>query len=137
MEKEEKEQYPKPGQRDLSVKILLSYPSEHDKTEGVHYCRVLRRLGHEVCEINVAASADHLGIAGRVVRGYPCEVTIDALIEEHEKPDLYLYIEPLGLIPRGMGSSPIPTVCVLSDVHRNLKERQTLAKFFDHVFLWL
>jgi hypothetical protein len=68
--------------------------------------------------------------------GYLPDVSIHDLIDEHGKADLFLYIEPLGLIPRGLDSSPIPTACVLSDVHRNLKARLMLAKLFDQVFLY-
>lgn len=118
------------------MRVLLSYASEYDKGEGVHFSRVFRRLGHEVCEINVAASVRGLGAPGRVVRGYPTGVSIDELIDEHGSADLYLYIEPLGLIPRGLEDSPIPTACVLCDVHRNLKSRRTLARLFDYVFLY-
>jgi len=118
------------------VKVLLSYASEYDKGEGVHFSRVFRRLGHDVCEINVAASVRGLGVPGRAVRGYPSGVSIDELIDKHRNADLYLYIEPLGLIPRGLEASPIPTACILSDVHRNLKTRLTLGKLFDHVFLY-
>lgn len=118
------------------MKILLSYASEYDKGEGVHFRRVLRRLGHAVCEVNVAATVSGLGVPGRVVRGYTPEVTIQELLDDHRNADLFLYIEPLGLIPRGLESSPIPTACVLCDVHRNLKSRQVLAQLFDHVFLY-
>ena len=118
------------------MKILLSYASEYDKGEGVHCSRVFRRLGHEVCEVNVAASVSGIGPPGRLVRGYPPDVSIQQLIDEHGKADLFLYIEPLGLIPRHLDSSPIPTACLLSDVHRGLKARLMLAKLFDQVFLY-
>jgi len=116
------------------MKILLSYPSEHDKTEG-HQChRVLTRMGHEVVALNVAARTVAPG--GRVVAGYPIEVSIQDLVKQHGGADLFLYIEPQGLIPRGLESSPIPTACILSDVHRALAPRIYLAGFFDSVFLY-
>jgi len=52
------------------------------------------------------------------------------------EPDLFLYIEPNGLIPRGMEKALFPTACVLCDTHTYLEGRQRLARFFDHVFLY-
>lgn len=118
------------------MNILLSYPSEFDQGEGVHFSRVLRRLGHAVRDINVAAGVNGNGVPGRLVKGYPSTAWLRDFIEEDWKPDLYLYIEPLGLIPRGLENSPIPTACVISDVHRDLSSRLTLAQLFDHVFLY-
>jgi len=118
------------------VNILLSYASEYDTGEGVHYARVLRRLGHEVYEINTAAREKSPNRPGRVVRGYPSYITIQELLDEYQKVDLYLYIEPLGLIPLGLESSPIPTACVLCDTHRNPKARRTVSTLFDHVFVY-
>lgn len=118
------------------MKILLSYPNESDKGEGVHFERVLRRLGHDVRVLNVAVSGKNYGAPGWVVRGYPPEVTMEDLLREQGGGDLFLYIEPFALIPQGMESSPIPTACVISDVHRNLKPRIELARFFDRVFLY-
>jgi len=118
------------------VRIILSYASEFDQGEGVHYCRVLRRLGHDVRELNVASSAHGTGSPGRLVLGYPAATRIEDFFEEDWKPDLYLYIEPLGLIPLGLENSAIPTACVICDVHRDLPSRQKLARLFDHVFLY-
>lgn len=118
------------------MRILLSYPSETEVGEGVHFRNVLRRMGHEVIEINVAADGRSADGAGRVVRGYPPTVSLTQLLQEHPKVDLYLYIEPMGLIPRDLESSPIPTACVICDCHRNLKPRQELARLFDQVFLY-
>ncbi len=118
------------------MRILLSYPSEAELGEGVHFRNVLRRMGHETIEINVAVDSSRVDGAGRVVRGYPPTVSLTQLLREHGKVDLYLYIEPMGLIPRDLESSPIPTACVICDCHRNLKPRQTLARLFDHVFLY-
>jgi len=117
------------------MRIILSYPSEYDKGEGIHYSRVLQRLGHDVCEVNVAATPLTVGSPGRTIKGYPPEVELEELIDEFGNVDLFLYIEPWSLIPRGLERSPIPTACILSDVHRNLKARQTLARLFDYVFV--
>ncbi len=118
------------------MKVLLSYPTEFDKGEGIHYSRVLRRLGHEVIELNVACSARDWGGAGRTLPGFSSEVTIQELADLFGKPDLYLYIEPLGLIPRGLEKAPMPTACIICDTHRQLHHRQVLARLFDHVFLY-
>lgn len=118
------------------MKILLSYASEYDKGEGAHWARVLAELGHEVHVINVAGSVNGLEAAGRTVKGYPPEVTIDELVSEHSGAELFLYVEPLALVPRGLEASPIPTACIISDVHRKLEPRLSLARFFDHVFLY-
>ncbi len=118
------------------MKILLSYPSQHDKSEGVNYSRVLRRLGHEIIEINSSASSNGLWEPRKVVMGFPADTCIHDLISRYGRCDLFLYIEPLGLIPRNLNESPIPTACVISDCHRQLEPRLALSKFFDHVFLY-
>jgi hypothetical protein len=80
------------------VKILLSYPSEHDKIEDHSHHRGLPRLGHEVVvPVNVAASAVAPG--GRLVVGYPMDVSIQDLLRHHHGADLFLCGEPLGLNP--------------------------------------
>ena len=65
------------------MKILLSYPSELNKGEGIHYSRVLRRLGHEVLEVN-SASAPGPGEPGRVVRGYVIDEELAANQKNNE-----------------------------------------------------
>lgn len=118
------------------MRVLLSYPSEVDKGEGMHYARALQRMGHEVCQVNVASSFRGKNLPGRIIKGYCADVTLTDLMDVHGSPDLFLYIEPLGLLPRGMDTSPIPMACVISDTHRNLRARQKLARLFDHVFLY-
>jgi hypothetical protein len=118
------------------MKVLLSYASHFDKGEGIHYGRVLRRLGHDVVELNVGSSASDWGEPGRSVSGFAAEVSIDELCSVVGPADLYLYVEPLGLIPRGLERSPVPTACVICDTHRNLPARRELARLFDSVFLY-
>src|SRR5215469_3928303 len=112
------------------MKIFLSYPSENDQGEGIHYERVLRRLGHDVVQLNVAGKGS--GPGGRLNCGYPGHVTLQELVERLGRPELYLYIEPDGLIPRGLEQAAMPTAGIIGDVHRNLRFRLRLAKFFDH-----
>ncbi len=118
------------------MKIVLSYPTENDKGEGVHYARVLERLGHEVVTVNTSAESRSSIDPERKVIGFSPGVTFDRLLSHVGGADLFLYVEPLGLIPLGLEHSPVPTVCVISDVHRNLRSRQTLSRLFDHVFLY-
>jgi hypothetical protein len=117
------------------MRILLSYATEFDKGEGVHFSRVLARLGHEVHEVNVASS-QHQSAPSRSVKGYAADIHVRDLLRDSGGGDLFLYIEPLGLIPLGLDSCPIPTACVISDVHRNLNARKVLGSLFDHVFLY-
>jgi hypothetical protein len=119
------------------MRILLSYASEFDKTEGGHFARVLRRLGHTVHDINVAATARGTGSPGQVVRGYPADVHIDEVLADVGGADLLIYLEPLGLIPRGLESVDFPTAALFADTHRNPEGRRKIARLFDHVFSYL
>lgn len=118
------------------MKIILSYSSQHDKSEGVHYLNVLRRMGHEVVVVNVGASSDGMLGKRKFVSGYPGDLHLDELLKETGAVDLFLYIEPFGLIPQGMENAPMPTACILSDCHLNLPPRVVLGKLFDHVFIY-
>jgi len=118
------------------MKIILSYSSEHDKSEGIHYVNVLRRMGHDVVVVNVAACSDGRVSEREFVCGYPGDLHINELLKQLGPAQLYLYIEPLGLIPQGMESTAIPTACILSDCHLNLPSRITLGQLFDHVFIY-
>ncbi|MEK6712337.1 MAG: glycosyltransferase, partial [Nitrospinota bacterium] len=118
------------------MKILLSFPSESQGGDGRDYARVYRRLGHEVREVNVAESFRGLGIPGDVSRGYPAEITIEELFGEEGVPGLFFYVEPLGLIPRGLERCPAPTACIVGDPHRGVRGRRMYARLFDHVFVY-
>jgi hypothetical protein len=118
------------------MKIILSYSSEHDKSEGIHYVNVLRRMGHEVVVLNVAACSDGIRSKREFVCGYPGDLHIAELLEQIGPAQLFLYIEPYGLIPQGMESAAMPTACVLSDCHLNLPSRISLGNLFDHVFIY-
>lgn len=118
------------------MKVILSYPAECEKGEGRFVARALRRNGQEVACVNTAPDFKAPDRQEDAVAPFTADVPIDEVIERVGGGDLFLYVEPLGLVPTGMEASPIPTACIISDVHRNLKSRQTLAKLFDHVFLY-
>jgi len=118
------------------MKILFSYPSESPRGDGRDYCRVLRRLGHDVRDVNVAASLRGLGMKGDSPCGYPAEITIEELFEELGTPDLFFYNEPFSLIPRGLERCPVPTVCTVGDPHRGVRGRRMYARLFDHVLVY-
>jgi hypothetical protein len=119
------------------MKIFFSSVSGSDKTESIHYFRVLQRLGHQVLKFSVPASMRDPERGLWVEAGFSPEVSLEALIDYSGfTPDLFLYIEPNGLIPRGMEHAPFPTACILCDTHRSLDARLRIAEFFDHVFLY-
>ncbi len=119
------------------MNILFSSLSGNDLTQSIHYHRVLDRLGHRVFKFAVPAAQDDLRRGVWVEPGFAPETTLESLARlSGFTPDLFLYIEPLGLIPRGMEKAPFPTVCLLCDTHCDLELRLRLARFFDHVFLY-
>jgi glycosyltransferase involved in cell wall biosynthesis len=119
------------------MNVLFSSLSGQDLTQTIPYLRVLKRLGHQVFRITVPSLKEDLCRGFWVEAGFSPETTLEALIRlSGFEPDLFLYIEPNGLIPRGMEEAPFPTVCILCDTHRLLSARLNLARFFDHVFLY-
>lgn len=119
------------------MRILFSSLSGHDKTESIHYLEVLRRLGHEPYRVGVPTAIDDLEKGFWAEAGFAPNTPLSALIRlAGFDPDLFLYIEPHGLIPPGLHEAPFPTACILCDTHTNLLIRLRLARFFDHVFLY-
>lgn len=119
------------------MNILFSSLSGHDMTQSQHYLSVMQRLGHKVFRFSVPASIDNPLRGYRAEDGFAPETNLDVLIRlAGFEPDLFLYIEPNGLIPRGLEHAPFPTACILCDTHMGLEARQNQALFFDHVFLY-
>src|SRR5262245_27145768 len=92
-------------------------------------------MGHQVETVSIPS---HESLADRVDTfvGYAPRTRLEELQKRFGSIDLYLYVEPLGLIPQGMEQAPFATAAVLCDMHNNLASRQQLARFFDHVFLY-
>lgn len=119
------------------MKVFLTSLSGSDKTESVHYHRVLQQLGHQVFKFVLPSSVEDPGLRLEAEPGFAPHVCVDALVRVAGfQPDLLIYIEPGGLIPRGIEKVDFPTACVLCDTHVCLKTRLKLARFFDHVFLY-
>jgi len=102
--------------------IVLSYATQIEWHEGHAIARALQRLGHDV----------------RVVDADALSLRVDASIDEvlDAGPDLFIYIEPQGLVPRGLERANCRTVCVLCDTALSLPPRQDIAKLFDTVVLY-
>jgi len=119
------------------MNILFSSLSGHDMTQSQHYLSVIQRLGHKVFRFSVPASIDDPLRGCRAEAGFAPESNLDVFIRlAGFEPDLFLYIEPNGLIPHGLEHAPFPTACILCDTHMGLEARQNQALFFDHVFLY-
>lgn len=119
------------------MNIWLSSLSGMDKTESISIRNVLARMGHNVFFFSVPSSRVDRARGLWAEPGFLLETTVDELASAAGfHPDLLLYIEPGGLIPRGMERAPFPTACILCDTHLSLEGRQRVARFFDHVFLY-
>ena len=119
------------------MNILFSSLSGIDKTESHWYLRVLQRLGHNVFRFTLPSSIDNPEKGLWVEPGYSAEITLETLPRlARFTPDIFIYMEPNGIIPRGMGQAPFPTACILCDTHMDLNGRKRQARFFDHVFLY-
>jgi len=103
----------------------------------VHIRRVLARLGHTVCWVSDPSRGGHAAPGLHASPGFALGTTMsDLLATVGREWDLFLYVEPLGLIPEGIERAPMPTAALLCDVHNDLPSRRRLARFFDHVFLY-
>lgn len=119
------------------MNILFSSLLEEDKSESQHYIRVLERMGHKVFCIGRPSAIDQPERGIRVTAGYALDTSLTSICKiAGFQPELFLYVELFGLIPRGIEKAPFPTACVICDTHRVLDVRQKTARFFDHVFLY-
>jgi hypothetical protein len=119
------------------MKILFSSLSGHNQTESHDFVAVLQRLGHQVIRLTNPTPIHEPSPRFYIEPGYAYEVTLDALFSHlGGTPDLFIYMEPGGVIPKEMAVARIPTVAILCDTHRWLEARQRLARFCDHVFLY-
>lgn len=119
------------------MKIFFSSLSGNERTPSLFFRRVLERMGHQVFYFSRPSAANDPKQGLWLEAGYPFEATFEALVAQAGfQPDVYIYLEPDGLIPRGMENASFPTACILSDTHRWLEARQQQARFFDHIFLF-
>lgn len=117
------------------MRIVLSFATEVQWHEGHSMARALRRLGHDVRVVNVAAHPlrEHCETSA----GFPADTHLDQLLESTKGDvDYFIYIEPRGLLPRGLERAPCRTICVLCDTILGLAPRQATAQLFDDVVLY-
>jgi len=115
------------------MRIVLSYATEFDFHEGHQIARALRALGHQIRVVN--ATVDD------AKRYWPDTETLlpDAHLDDvlgAAGADLLLYIEPRGLLPRGLEAASCRTACVLCDTMLSLGPRVDLSQLFDDVLLY-
>jgi hypothetical protein len=119
------------------MNILFSSVSGSELTAHFHFRRVLERLGHQVFFFSTPSREQDPTHGRWIEPGYTYDVTFDDLASlAGFQPDLFIYMEPDGIIPRGMETVSFPTACIISDTHLWLDARQKQARFFDHVFLF-
>jgi hypothetical protein len=119
------------------LNILFSSLSGQDLTESLHYARVLERLGHQVYRFVLSSPVENPDLGLQVEPGFAANTPLEAFVRlSGFQPDLFLYVDPLGLIPKGLEKAPFPTACILCDTHTDLTVRLRHARFFDHVFLY-
>lgn len=118
------------------MNIFLSSISGNELSECKYFLSQLRKLGHNVFFFS-APSIERSYNGTWAEPGYSVDVSFDELIKVAGFiPELFLYIEPFGLIPRGMEDAPCATACILCDTHMDLGVRLKQSIFFDYVFLY-
>lgn len=119
------------------MNILYSSVSGHDKGEASTHRKVLAQLSHRVFWATAPSYSGEIDLGHFPEPGFQVGTTLSNILRHIDAmPDLFLYVEPLGLIPEGIENAPFPTACIISDFHNQLKPRQRLAHFFDHVFVY-
>jgi glycosyltransferase involved in cell wall biosynthesis len=119
------------------LRILLTHAAEYETCEAPYFAHALRKIGHQVIEVNAAATtAASADTPRRCIQGWPSDVSLQAVVSELGDADLFLYFEGSGLVPRDLHMAPMPTVCLLSDTHRNPDAHRTIASLFDHVIVY-
>ena len=117
------------------MRIVLSYATEFDHHEGHQIARALLALGHDVDVVNAhVENADRYWTSART---FSPDVELEDVIGggcSHES-GLLLYIEPRGLLPRGIERTHWRTACVLCDTMLSLEPRWDLSRLFDDVLL--
>ncbi len=118
------------------MRILVTYNARYETCEGSFFASALEQIGHEVIVANAAAVSAVRAERSLCVQGWPGDVSIDVLQDVCGPLDLFLYFEGSDLVPRGLERSPMETVCLLSDTHRNPEAHRTLGLLFDHVVVY-
>jgi hypothetical protein len=114
------------------MRVILSYATEFDHHEGHQIARALQELGHTVDVVNTAV--DDARKHWPHTRIFPADASLDEVIGS-TPADLFLYLEPRGLMPRGIERGSCHTACVLCDTMLSLAPRVDLSLLFDDVLL--
>jgi hypothetical protein len=115
------------------MRIVLSYATEFDHHEGHQIAPALVALGHDVDVVN--ASVADAKASWPSTRTFPPDAHLDDVLAG-VGADLFLYIEPRGLLARGIEHATCRTACVLSDTMLSLEPRVDLSRLFDDVLLY-
>ena len=119
------------------MNIFFSSLSGQDQTQSQHYLRILKNLGHNVFFFSTPTIKDENNKGFFITNGFDSKIDINDLIKYAGfTPDLFLYVEPYGIIPRGLDKANFPTACIICDTHLGLEERIQTSLFFDYVFLY-
>lgn len=115
------------------MRVVLSYATEFDFHEGHQIARALGTLGHDVRVVN--SEQPEANSCWPLAETYPADATLDDVLARGNA-DLFLYIEPRGLLPRGLERASCHTACFLCDTMLALEPRVDLSRLFDDVLLF-
>ena len=115
------------------MRCVLSYATEFDCHEGHQIARALLQLGHDVQVVN--ADVEDAQAHWPHTRTYPADAHLDEVVGPGAV-DLFLYIEPRGLLPRGLDAASCHTACILCDTMLSLEPRRDISRLFDDVLLY-
>lgn len=114
------------------MRSVLSYATEFDFHEGHQIARALLQLGHDVRVVN--ADVEDATSYWPAARTYLPDADLDEVLGPGGA-DLFLYLEPRGLLPRGLERASCHTACNLCDTMLSLEPRVDLSRLFDDVLL--
>jgi len=97
------------------MNILYSSIAGQNKGPASTHRKVLTQQGHRVIWVTSPSKGGKPDDPADVPElGLPVGISLQNVLRHiGVKPDFFLYVEPMGLIPEGLEYAPFPTACII------------------------